>query len=318
VLNINFLFYANFAIFSIFAAMIITELMGSILLLLNWKKYREPVLEYVVPVWEITGTFGAFWVVTADFAYPPILIPVASIFSFAIMVFLILFVARNSTISFAEFIRKRGWLDDRKLYVGYALSSIFLGLVLLVILSGIIGGNGVNLSAFRFSSLNWLYQPSGYLFIIGALLLMVGFAPVFYRVPSLSKLSLLFVAFGIIVSTLSFAMFRNWTLSPYVLVSDVIAILIPILYNVKNVAAIVSNKIVFISLLSVDIFSLNFMVYPTAFGGVLRVDSITNTGLLESSFIVLTVVGAIIVAALIALYAIAVARKVKEPSSIRF
>ena len=126
------------------------------------------------------------------------------------------------------------------------------------------------------------------------------------------------MAFGIIVSTLSFAMFRNWTLSPYVLVSDVIAILIPILYNVKNVAAIVSNKIVFISLLSVDIFSLNFMVYPTAFGGVLRVDSITNTGLLESSFIVLTVVGGIIVAALIALYAIAVARKVKEPSSIRF
>jgi cytochrome d ubiquinol oxidase subunit II len=113
-------------------------------------------------------------------------------------------------------------------------------------------------------------------------------------------------------------MFRNWTLSPYVLVSDVIAILIPIFYNVKNVAAFVSNKIVFISLLSVDIFSLNFMVYPTAFGGVLRVDSITNTGLLESSFIVLTVVGGIIVAALIALYAIAVARKVKEPSSIRF
>ncbi len=62
--------------------MIITELMGSILLLLNCKKYREPVLEYVVPVWEITGTFWAFWVVTADFAYPPILYNVKNVAAF--------------------------------------------------------------------------------------------------------------------------------------------------------------------------------------------------------------------------------------------
>ena len=68
---------------------------------------------YSDPIWEITGTFGAFWLVNSYFAYPALLIPFARIFGTLLIVFLIFFVARNSSIAFGESITKRKWLDKK-------------------------------------------------------------------------------------------------------------------------------------------------------------------------------------------------------------
>ena len=108
----------NFATFAIFTALLITEVMGAVLLLFFYKDTKSSVLQYVVPIWEVTGTFGAFWVVTSYFAYPTLLIPVATLFAPLLIVFLILFVARNSSIVFGEFIKKRRWLDEIKALSG--------------------------------------------------------------------------------------------------------------------------------------------------------------------------------------------------------
>ena len=142
----NFIFEVNYAVFAIFAALLITEVMGSVVLLLFWNKAKTPVLEYIIPIWEVTGTFGAFWVVTGDFAYPSLLIPVASIYAPLLSVFLILLVARNISIAFGEFIIKREWLDEIKLYKTYAISTLILGITVLVLLSSLVSGAGVDLS----------------------------------------------------------------------------------------------------------------------------------------------------------------------------
>ncbi|HYA11260.1 MAG TPA: hypothetical protein VEH10_06300, partial [Thermoplasmata archaeon] len=125
----NWPFYINFAIFSVFLTLFVTELMGAVLLLLFYEPSKKKVLPYIVPVWEVTGTFAAFWVVTADFAYPSMLIPVAALLASAIVVFLIFLVARNASISFAEYIVKRRWLDEKKLYQAYAVSTLLIGVV---------------------------------------------------------------------------------------------------------------------------------------------------------------------------------------------
>ena len=67
---LNIIFELYFAVFAIFASILITEIMGSVVLILFWKQAKSKVLEYVVPIWEVTGTFGAFLVVMSDFAYP--------------------------------------------------------------------------------------------------------------------------------------------------------------------------------------------------------------------------------------------------------
>ncbi len=308
-LTINILFGINYAVFAVFAVLVITEMMGSVLMLVAWDSVKGKVLDYVVPVWEVTGTFGAFWVVASDFAYPRILIPLASIFSAAIAIFLILFVARNSTIVFAEFIKKRGWLDEKKLYTGYSLSTLLLGLVVLVIITGIIGGNGIDFRNLTFSVSSWAGNATSWLFIIGALLMAIGLAPVFYDLAPLKKLVFPFTIAGLVVSVVSLYLFRHGSLPFLVAIPIILALLVPVLYYLPSAVKIVTNKVFFIALVSADIFSLEFMVYPTAFGGNINVDSLISSGPMASAYVAITVVGLVILAVLIALYSIAVHRR---------
>ncbi len=298
----------NFAIFSVFVTLIVTEIMGSVLLLTAYEKYKGSVLSYIIPIWEVTGTFGAFWVVSADLAYPPLLIPVAVIFSFPIMLFLILFVGRNATISFAEFIIKKGWLDDRKLYKGYAIASLLMGIVIMVVIVALIGGNGVNIANATFSAYSWV-RPDGLLFIAGAVLLIAGLAPVFYNDPSMKKTSIILVFLGILMDTISFEMFKNWHLTYLFIIPDFLAILLPILYFFPSTARIVSKKVVFIALTSSATFLLNFMAYPTILGGEIAVNTVTNSGPVAAAFFPITVGGGIPVGILLFLYAFAAYRK---------
>ncbi len=315
---INVLFYTNFAVFSIFVTLVMTELMGSVLLLWNYEAFKNPVLSYIVPVWEVTGTFGAFWVVTGDLAFPSLLIPVAVILSFPIMLFLILFVARNSTISFAEFLTKRGWLDEEKLYKGYALASLALGVVVLVVLAALIGGNGINIERGTFSATSWMIHPDGVLFTTGALALLAGLAPIFYGIGSMRRASILIVVTGVIVSTISFEMFKNWHLTYFFVLPDLLVVALPLIFSFRLTSKIASNKLFFIALVSVSTFLLNFMAYPSILGGAISTDSVTNAGPVASSFVPITIGGSVIIGVLIALYSYAVYRKGRAKNEKRF
>lgn len=299
----NIVFEANYAIFSVFAALLITEIMGSVLLLFFYDATKSSVLQYAVPIWEVTGTFGAYWVVTSYFAYPMLLIPVAELFAGLLVVFLILFVARNSSIVFGEFIIKRGWLDERKLYQTYAGSTLFLGLVVLVLLSALISGVGVNLTGDTFSLGAWISSPGSLTFILGTLVLGVGLAPVFFDLKSLRKIVLPLTIAGLVVSLAAYYLFSPSLVTVTLLIPTILTILVAVLFLASTLTAkIVSNKAVFIALLSVVIFSLQPLVYPKVLGQSLSVDSITTGGPLVSQFVVLTAIGAVFIGALLVFY----------------
>jgi len=315
--TINWLFEINFAIFSVFVALFLTELMGGVLLLLAYERTKVKVLPYIVPIWEVTGTFAAFWVVTADFAYPGMLIPVASLFAGLIAVFLILFVARNASISFAELISKRGWVDERKLYQAYGLATILIGVVVLIVLSAIVSGAGVNLSVSppTFSLGGWVTSSGSLLYVIGVVVIGVGLAPVFYDVAPLRRLSLFLTVVGVGIEAGALYLYSSGFLSAYFLVPALLTILASLLYQNRSTAPIVSHKLVFALVATIIIFSTSYLVYPTAFNGGIGVDSVTTSGPMVGAFYVLSVAGAVFVGLLMALYLTAVHRAARAPGS---
>ena len=307
-LTINLIFYVNFAVFAVFATLLITEIMGSVLLLIAYDAARKKVLEYIVPIWEVTGTFGAFWVVVSDFAYPSILLPAAYIFAVPLMLFLILIVARNSTIVFGEYIIKKRWLDEKKLYIMYSLSTIILGLIVLAILSSIIGGAGIDIAGGTFSFSGWIGSPGSLLFIVGTLLIGLGLAPVFYGIKSFGFLSFPSTISGIFLSLLAYFFYLPSLLTLYIAIPVVLTILVPILYHLKSTSNLVANKLVFVVVATLIIFSLNPLVYPSAFGKSLSVDAVTTSGPMAQAFLLITVVGSILLAVMVAFYLVAVRR----------
>ena len=307
----NGIFEVNFAAFSVFSAVLITVIMGAVVLLISWPA-KEKVIDYLVPVCEVTGTFGAFWVVTGDFAYPSLLVPVASLFAPLLVVFVTLWVARSAFISFAEFITKRGWLDEVKLYRAYALSTVVIGVVVLVLLSSLVGGQGVNLSTGSFSLASWATAGSAG-FILGTLLLGIGFAPVFFDLPALRGYVLPFAAGGVVLSVFSY-----WLMSPDLVtwsmsVPVLLTLLVGALYLWPRTVKIVTNKGVFLTVLSVIIFSLQFLVYPAAIGQALPIDAVTTAGAMADAFISMTIVGSSLLAVMLFLYVRIAARGPSGP-----
>ncbi len=304
--TINWLFYVNFAVFSVFLTLFITEMMGAVLLLLFYEKSRKSVLDYIVPIWEVTGTFAAFWVVTADFAYPSLLLPVASLFAATIIIFLILFVARNASISFAELIIRRGWLDEKKLYKMYSLFTLLIGLVVITVLSAIVSGRGISLSNYSFSLATWISDPASILYVAGVLFTGIGLAPVFYSMEEFMRLTVPLTSAGILFSTVSLYLYSPSFITPMFLVPVLLTLVPPLLYQSRVTAPLISNKLVFGAVTAIIIFSLNYIVYPTAFGGSLVVDEITAKGPMVEAFLLLSAAGAVIIGLLMILYIVAV------------
>jgi len=304
----------NYAAFAVFATLLITEMMGAMLLLTAWEATRKRVLDYIVPIWEITGTFGAFWVVTSYFAYPTLLIPVSEIFAPLLIIFLILFVARNASIAFAEFIIKRRWLDEVKLYKAYALSTIVLGLVLLVLVSALVGGQGVDLVTSSFSLASWATAGS-VVFVLGTLLLGAGLAQAFFDVAPLRRLILPMTGAGIVLSVLSYYLMSSALLTWWMTVPVVLILVAGLLYLWPKTTRILANKAVFILVMCIAVFSLQPLIYPEVIGQTLPVDAVTTSGTMESAFLSVSVVGAILLAVMIGFYIIVAARGTSGPDA---
>ena len=314
--TINWLFELNFAIFSVFFVLFVSELMGGVLLLVAYDATKSKVLPYLVPIWEVTGTFAAFWVVTGDFAYPSMLIPVATLLAGEILVFLILFVLRNSSITFAELILKGGRIREKRLYQLFGLATLGIGVVVLVVLSAIISGAGVTLSNMTFSLWGWATTAGSLPYVLGVVLIAVGLAPVFYDIAPLRRLSVPFAVAGVAVEAAALYLYSSSFLSPWFAVPALFTIVASLLYQFRSTAPIVANKLVFAIVGTVIVFSLSYLVYPTAFHGAISVDQVTTSGPMVGAFYVLTGVGVVVVGLLMALYMFAVWRAGRTASAV--
>lgn len=299
----NWIFETNYAVFSVFASLLIAEVIGSVLLLFYYDAAKAKVLQFAVPIWEVTGTFGAFWVVTGDMAYPTLLIPVATIFGALLTMFLFFFVARNSAIVFAEFITKRKWLDEKKLYKAYAVSTLLLAIILLILLSSLVSGAGVLSNASplstNFDFAAWTSQVGSWLFVIGTVLIAIGVAPVFFDIRFLARRLAPLALLGILLSVGAYYEFSPSFITAALAVPILLTLLAVLLYLPKKTAPIVTNKAIFITVLSIIIFSLQPLVYPRFVGQRLPIDALTTTGPMALAFYQTTWAGSALLAVML-------------------
>ena len=315
----NLMFEVNYGVFSVFVALLLTEVIGAVVLLLFYDAARSKVLGYAVPIWEVTGTFAAFWVVTGDMAYPALLVPVASIFAALLTVFLVLLVGRNVAISFGEFVVKRKWLDAKKLYQGYAVSTVLLAVNALILLSALVSGAGIltNSSPLTasFDLSAWASSAGSWLFLLGTILIAVGLAPVFFDIRPLAGKCFAFTLLGVLVSILAYYEYSPSLVSAYVAIPAALTLAANLLYFSRRTAAVVVNKAVFVAVLAMVVFSLQGLVYPDFIGQSVPVDSLTTTGPMVSVFFTVTWVGGALLAVMVGAYVYVAMRQSRLPAS---
>jgi hypothetical protein len=217
---------------------------------------------------------------------------------------------------FGEFITKRRWLDAKKLYQGYAVSTLLLGVIVLILLSSLVSGAGVltnaNPLSTPFDLLAWASRSGSWLFLAGTLLIGVGLAPVFFDIEPFAKKYFAFTVLGVLMSIGAYYAYSASLVTPYLAVPVLLTLVANVLYFSRT-RRIVTNKAVFIAILSVIIFSLQPLIYPKFVGQALSIDSLTASGPMVSVFYETTWVGWALLAAMLAIYFMAVARQKELP-----
>lgn len=281
----------NAIIFSMFFALISTELMAASAITLKYEESEKKVFKFLVPIWEITGTFFVFYAVNIEALVPSAIPLIAYTFISYILIFLILYVGRNAAIISAEFIWKNRFVKKQTLYRIYAFITYLLGILILIVYTALLSGVGINYSARTFDISRFLLFLPDDGFIIGSAILIFGLAAVFYGLRVNRYLPLLVTILGLIISGYSFTKLGDLS-SPLLLVVPVILTLsLPAMWLFNKTRKISENKIVFQGLMAVSAFFLIYSIYPWLLGRTLNITSILNYSVMQTQIFYTTIIG---------------------------
>jgi cytochrome d ubiquinol oxidase subunit II len=252
----------------------------------NNNKTRINVLSYIVPVWEVVGTFFVLWLVDMENIIP-ILMPAISYALFPLFATFIFFlVVRNSFIIYAEFVwHENKYFNERKLYVIYTVATFIMGIMALSILAAISSGYGVHLYGFgvysskpyssSYTNFGVFYSHLGVIgFIIGALIMANGVGMVFYKLTDRKTAMGKFLPLILVIIGLAIFMPSYYSITTkdymvnnaYIIIPIVLALIIPVLYIFKSTTYLASYKPFIIILSIISIAFLELRVYPYVFG----------------------------------------------------
>ena len=292
----------NLAIFAMLFAILSTELMAASAILFKYRESERKVFRYLVPIWEVTGTFFVFYVVNLEALIPSALPLIAYSFISYILLFLILYVLRNASIISAEYIWKNRQINRRFLYSIYAAITFVLGAMILVIYTAFISGRGIDYSRMTFSLSAFASFLPDDGFIIGSAILLFGLGSIFYGLDVRRFLPPVVIIAGMVIAGVSFVYLGNMN-NPYVLAVPVIlTILVPVLWLSGKTRAIVQNKIVFQGLLAVSVFFLAYSQYPYLMGKSLSILSLLNNNAMQTQIFYTTIIGGVILLLLTLMY----------------
>lgn len=293
-----------------------TELMATVPMLTKYKNpsVRENLLKYVVPVWEVVGTFIVLWLVDMETVIPK-LMPAFSYTLFPLYaVFIFFLLMRNSIIIYAEFVwHDNKYFDERKLYSIYTVSTFIMGLMALSILAAITSGYGFYSYGYdKYPTVPYSMSYANYAvfyshiqvigFIIGALIMSAGIGRVFYRISDIKNkfdrfLPLILVAIGLAIFMPSYyyLSLKDYTgNSYYIIVPIILSLIIPILYAFKETTYLASYKPFVILLMVVSIIFMELREYPYVFGysnNPAYIPSIITDGPMQYLDLLVTVIG---------------------------
>ena len=284
----------NLIIFSVFFTVAATELMAASAILFRYKESEKKVFKFLLPIWEVTGTFFVFYVVNLEGLAPDVLPLLAYSFISYILIFLILYVLRNTVIVSAENIWKNSKVNRRLLYSAYAVVTFVLGAMVVMIYAAFLGGHGLNYSAETFSLVSFLKFLPDDGFVIGIAVLFFGLAAVFYGLNVNRFLPLIVTVAGMIIAGISLFELGDSNNTTLFVITAIFTLLLPLLWIFPGTRYFVEKKLVFQGFIAISVFFLAYSQYPYLLGKTLLVPSILNNSAMQTQMFYATVIGGVI------------------------
>ena len=288
----------NYFIFSIFFTLFVLEVGIALILLLEYEKYKDNLKRFLMPLWEVTGTFAIFYIVNLEAVVPSLLLLIGTIFVVPLLVAAIFFILRNAFLSYSEYMGDK--ISEKRYLHVYAISTIIVAFIVISVLDSGISGIAINASSYSINLLMMFVNPFNILMFLGIALLAVFIAAAFFRIREYKLLSILSAVLGIIAIAIAVHSSLNYLFDsafntglPYLL--GLLALLTVSLfmhYNGNKYAKYISVLWFF--------FAVNFFCFMQGsyiLGGTVNTNNYVATGAMAFYINVVTIIGGAILAA---------------------
>ncbi len=286
------MFSINYLIFSVFLTLFGLEIGIAVTMLLEYDKYKDKMRSFLMPLWEVTGTFAIFYIVNLEAAVPSLLMLVGTVFVVPALVAAIFFILRNAFLSYGEYVGNT--ISEKRYLRVYAIATLVVAFVAISILDSGISGIGINASAYSINILKMLVNPFNILMFIGIALLSIFVAAVFFDVKEYRWFTTLAVILGIIAIAIATRSAMGYLFSaafgpglPYLVV--LLLLLGAVLYLYHQKKRYTKYLAILWFMLSVNFFG--FVEGSYILGGTVNVNNYLATGAMAFYVNLVTLIG---------------------------
>ncbi|MEM0201774.1 MAG: cytochrome d ubiquinol oxidase subunit II [Candidatus Micrarchaeaceae archaeon] len=292
----SIMFPINYLIFSVFLTLFGLEIGIAITMLLEYDKHKDRMKHFLMPLWEVTGTFAVFYIVNLEATVPSLLMLLGTVFVVPLLVAAIFFILRNAFLSYSEYM---GDKHSEKLYLHiYAIATLVVAFIAISVLDSGISGIGINASTYSIDMLRMFANSFNVLMFIGIALLSVFVAAAFFDVREYKWFPGLAAVLGIIAiavathSAMGYLFYAAFGPGlPYLIgLLILLGVGLYLYYSRKRYAKYVA---VLWFLLAVNFFG--FMQSPYILGGTVDINDYLATGLMAFYVNMVTLIGGIII-----------------------
>lgn len=311
----NPLIFINYLIFAIVLSFLMLEMGVAILSLIDFEKYKTQLMGYIAPIWEITGTFGVFYLVNLAATYPGLLPAVDHLYVAPILISVVLIIAKNALLAFSELSSK----SSKSYFTIYGVCTLIVMFILFSILTSSVAGTSVNLAETSINPTQFLLNPFNLLFF-GALVTLVSLCTIiFFNVKTKDVLKDMKVMGYLVIITLLLLILALVAYTPYIIVNmfnewyfGLIVFLLLFLITLSHVAESRYSKHLVLAFLIFGVFSFECLEYPTLFNGAVNLNSYVVQQPSASYILLISVLGGIFLTVSLGIF-MYIAKKSRRP-----
>ncbi len=262
---VDILTLISFTVLAVVLSLLMLELGAAVMFLSDYKTYKSRLYRYIAPVWEITGTFSVFYLVSLEAFYPSLLAAVGNLYIFPIILAVIFIIIRDAFLAYSEYAGEENEAAYSKVYGVTTIIALFL---LITVLSSSISGAGVSLSPLMPSYIAMFASPFNILMFVSIFSLVMFSSTIFFSIRNTRLLVGSFIAFIILLLYALYAyvpyLFVKFFSQFYLSIPAVILLIaIAVLYMKKSQ----SVQIFVLPFLFTCIMTFELLEYPFLWGG---------------------------------------------------
>jgi len=297
----NDLILLNYIIFAALFTLLLLELAGAIISILDTDLYKRKALVYLAPLWEITGTLSVFYLVNLVATYPGLLPTIDYLYLAPILAAAVFLIARDTYLAYSELsLEKR---ENRKHARAYGILTILTMFLIITALSSSVSGGGVNPTQPSVNLISLLFNKFNILIFAAIIALASSCGMIFFGLKYPKTLAILATSSALLLLA---ALKLH---APYILtgMANSPAYLTPILVLLVLLSAAYLTgsrytKYLVLPFLFIGILTFEFFQYPYLFGGATNLGNFTATQPTAEYIILFTLAGAVFLGVALGLF----------------